>query len=700
PLLVLAGAGSGKTRVLTTKLALILSQKDTLPFQVLAVTFTNKAAQEMRHRVQHLHQTSLDSLWLGTFHSISSKILRKHADLLGYSSQFTILDTGDQLRLLKQILKQLGLDEKKYPPKIVLNTLSRWKDKGASAEKMTTTSFLSIFSGTKPDKCLVAVYQAYQERLKALNAVDFGDLILLCLELFNKNPDILHRYREQFRYILVDEYQDINIAQYLWLRFLSKDNPNICLVGDDDQSIYGWRGAEVENMLRFQKDFPKGRLIRLEENYRSTFHILGAASSLIAKNKRRLGKALKTEQTDGEKVSVKGHWSDVEEAKWVGEELLRYHKKGGSLGNAAILVRTSSQTRAFEERFVLQGIPYRVLGNLRFYDRLEIRDMVAYLRVIQNPDDGLAFERIINTPKRGIGPSTLETLHRVAVEEGISLFQAANRLVLTDAFKGNTKLTLKYLINQLQSWQACALSMSCEELAQKVMEESGYIAFWKQEKSLEAEGRLENLKELLKALEGFNNLQVFLEHVSLVTDMSAVEEADFVSLMTLHTAKGLEFDLVFLPGWEEYLFPHARSLEEKADEGLEEERRLAYVGLTRAKAKAVISFAWNRKINNMWQSCSPSRFIKEIEETHLDLCMGNPSRQSEQKFSWGRITQDKSAARFSSSPSHAHNFIKHQRVFHTKFGYGAVQTIEGECLEILFDHTGSKKIIARFVKPA
>ncbi|MGL5785083.1 MAG: ATP-dependent helicase [Alphaproteobacteria bacterium] len=700
PLLVLAGAGSGKTRVLTTKLALILSQENTLPFQVLAVTFTNKAAQEMRHRVQQLHQTSLDALWLGTFHSISSKILRKHADVLGYSSQFTILDTGDQLRLLKQILKQLGLDEKKYPPKIVLSTLSRWKDKGFSVEKMVGGSSRDACADSQPDKRLVAVYQAYQERLKALNAVDFGDLILLCLELFNQNPQILNRYREQFRYILVDEYQDINISQYLWLRFLSKDNPNICLVGDDDQSIYGWRGAEVENMLRFQKDFSQGRLIRLEENYRSTFHILGAASSLIEKNKRRLGKALKTEQRDGEKVSVKGHWNDMEEATWVGEELSRYRQKGGSLGDTAILVRTSSQTRAFEERFVLQGIPYRVLGNLRFYDRLEIRDMVAYLRVIQNPNDSLAFERIINTPKRGIGPSTLETLHRVAVEERISLFQAANRLVLTDVFRGNTKLTLKYLINKLQAWQACAPSLSCEELAKKVMEESGYIAFWKQEKSLEAEGRLENLKELLKALEGFDSLQVFLEHVSLVTDMSSAEDINFVSLMTLHTAKGLEFNLVFLPGWEENLFPHARSLDEKGDEGLEEERRLAYVGLTRAKAKAVISFAWNRKINHMWQSCLPSRFIREMEQNHLDLCMGNQSRQNEHRFSWSRTAQDKSTARQSPPPSHTHNFTKHQRVFHTKFGYGAVQAIEGECLEVLFDHTGPKKIIARFVKPA
>jgi DNA helicase II / ATP-dependent DNA helicase PcrA len=703
PLLVLAGAGSGKTRVLTTKLALILQERDTRPFQVLAVTFTNKAAQEMRHRVQHLIKEPLDAMWLGTFHGISSKILRKNADLLGYSSQFTILDTGDQLRLLKQILKQLGLDEKKYPPKVVLNSLSRWKDKGFSVEKIVAASTRDALSDVKPDKQMVAVYQCYQERLKVLNAVDFGDLILLCLELFNQNPDILHRYREQFCYILVDEYQDINISQYLWLRFLSKDNPNICLVGDDDQSIYGWRGAEVENMLRFEKDFPQGQLIRLEENYRSTFHILGAASSLIAKNKRRLGKALKTEQTAGEKVSVKGLWNDWEEAKWIGEELSRYRKKNVPLGDMAILVRTSSQTRAFEERFILQGVPYRVVGNLRFYDRLEIRDMVAYLRVVQNPDDSLAFERILNTPKRGIGLTTLQTLQQVAMEENISLFKAADRLVLTDAFRGNTKITLKYLINKLQDWQACASHVSCAELAKKVMDESGYLAFWKQEKSLEAEGRLENLKELLKALEAFESLQIFLEHVSLVTDMGSAEEGDFISLMTLHTAKGLEFGIVFLPGWEENLFPHVRALDEKGDEGLEEERRLAYVGLTRAKDKAIISFAWNRRLNHMGpSSCVPSRFIKEIEDTHLDLCMGaqsSPSRSDARPFSWQKTAQDRTP-RPNTSTAQSHQFIKQQKIFHTQFGYGTVQGIEGECLDILFDHAGSKKIVARFLKPA
>lgn len=688
PLLVLAGAGTGKTRVLITRLSAILLSQKAWPSQVLAVTFTNKAAHEMRERVSKLIGESVDGLWLGTFHSICVRILRRHAELLNLQSSFTILDADDQLRLIKQIMKAEEIDDKKFPPRVIAGIISRWKDRALLPEKVSTL-------GSAFEKAAFHIYKLYQERLRILNAVDFGDLILLCLKLFTEHSDVLAQYTSQFHYILVDEYQDTNVAQYLWLRLLAQGAGNICCVGDDDQSIYGWRGAEVGNILRFEKDFPGAAIIRLEKNYRSTPHILGAASGLIAQNASRFGKTLWTDQTTGEKVRIQGVWDGEEEARFIGDEVEALHRKDQSLNEMAILVRAGFQTREFEERFITLGVPYRVIGGPRFYERLEIRDALAYMRIVVQPNDSLAFERIMNTPKRGIGTSTLQILHQYARMEEIPLTEATLRLMETDELRGKAKTSLQGILYDISRWRKQLESMPHGELAGLILDESGYTAMWQADKSPEAPGRLENLKEFVNAINDFESLPLFLEHVSLVMENASGVGSEMVNIMTLHSAKGLEFNTVFLTGWEEGIFPHARAINEKGDGGLEEERRLAYVGLTRARERAIITFAANRRVHNQWQSSSPSRFIEELPFEHIEhVRVGGQRHPFTRRISKPAHPQLKQAA---PRPLIEKEFrIKH-RVFHMKFGYGSIIAVEGDKLEIDFDHTGIKKVMKSFV---
>ncbi len=686
PLLVLAGAGTGKTRVLTTRLASILLSQKAWPSQVLAVTFTNKAAHEMRERIATLIGRPTEGLWLGTFHSICVRILRRHAELLNLQSSFTILDMDDQIRLIKQLVRAEEVDEKKYPPRVLGGIISRWKDRALTPEKVSAPT--SDF-----EKVALHIYGHYQERLKVLNAVDFGDLILLCLKLFTENSDVLAHYTTQFRYIMVDEYQDTNIAQYLWLRLLAQGSGNICCVGDDDQSIYGWRGAEVGNILRFEKDFPGAVIIRLEQNYRSNAHILGAASGLIAQNAGRLGKTLWTEQTGGEKIRVQGVWDGEEEARFIGDEVEALQRNGHALNEAAILVRAGFQTREFEERFMTLGIPYRVIGGPRFYERLEIRDALAYMRVVVQPNDSLAFERIMNTPKRGIGTSSLQILHQYARFEQVSLIEAAMRLLQTDELRGKAKASLESLLFDINRWRNQLETTPHGELARIILDESGYTAMWQTDKSPDAPGRLENLKEFVNAIDEFESLPTFLDHVSLVMENTKDAGLDMVSIMTLHSAKGLEFKTVFLAGWEEGLFPHQRALGESGDAGLEEERRLAYVGITRARERAIITFAANRRVHNQWQSSFPSRFIDELPPQHTErFQLGGGFKPTYSK----KLQASEPPPR----PMNDKEFKVNQRVFHIKFGYGRVVDVEGDKLEINFDHTGIKKVMRSFVEKA
>lgn len=691
PLLVLAGAGTGKTRVLTTRIAAILLSKKAFPSQLLAVTFTNKAAQEMRERVAHLIGGPAEGLWLGTFHSICVRILRRHAELLGYQSGFTILDMDDQLRLIKQIVKAEGIDEKKFPPRVIGGCISRWKDRALTPSKVTQ-------AGSDLEKVALRVYTFYQERLMVLNAVDFGDLILLCLRLFMEHSDVLAQYTTQFQYILVDEYQDTNVAQYLWLRLLAQGTGNICCVGDDDQSIYGWRGAEVGNILRFEKDFPGAAIIRLEQNYRSNAHILGAASSLIAKNAGRFGKTLWTDQQGGDKVHIQGVWDGEEESRLVGDKVEDLQRKGQSLNTMAVLVRAGFQTREFEERFLTLGVPYRVIGGMRFYERLEIRDALAYMRIVVHPNDSLAFERIMNTPKRGIGTSTLQVLHQYARLEMISLMEATMRLMETDELRGKAKASLHGLILDIGRWRQQLTTLPHGELARIILDESGYTAMWKADKSPDAPGRLENLKEFVNAIDDFEDLPTFLDHVSLVMDNINNTSTDMVSIMTLHGAKGLEFSTVFLAGWEEGLFPHQRALGESGEAGLEEERRLAYVGITRARERAFITFAANRRVHNQWQSSIPSRFIGDLPDEHTELVNIGGARRSQPFLRAPSNRFPVTSSGGAASP--AKQFRLHQRVFHLKFGYGAIQGIEGDKLDITFDHSGQKMVMKGFVTSA
>jgi DNA helicase-2/ATP-dependent DNA helicase PcrA len=626
PVLVLAGAGTGKTRVLTTRIAHILNLGRARPAEILAVTFTNKAAREMKLRVGQMVGQIVEGMpWLGTFHSIGVKILRRHAEMVGLKSNFTILDVDDQIRVIKMLLEAEKLDEKRWPARVFAMLLDGWKNRGLTPDQVPAGEAASFANG-KGKK----LYLAYQERLKTLNCADFGDLLLENIRLFRQNPDVLRQYQQRFKYILVDEYQDTNVAQYLWLRLLAQrtgDEPpkNICCVGDDDQSIYGWRGAEVDNILRYDHDFPGAKVIRLERNYRSTGHILAAASHLIAQNIGRLGKTLRTEDELGEKVQVTGGWDSEEEARSIGEEIEQLQRDAREqcidhpLDEIAILVRASFQMREFEDRFIQLGLPYRVIGGPRFYERAEIRDALAYLRVIAQPADDLAFERIVNVPKRGLGDATVQMLHDFARKQRIPLSEAAAALSATDEMKPKPRLALRDLMAGFERWRAKKDSMPHFELAEIVLDESGYTEMWHNDKSADAAGRLENLKELVRSMQDFENLAGFLEHISLVMDRDSAEGEQAVNIMTLHSAKGLEFDTVFLPGWEEGLFPHQRALDESGRAGLEEERRLAHVGLTRARKRAKIYFATNRRIHGLWTSTMPSRFLDELPEAHVQV---------------------------------------------------------------------------------
>ena len=713
PVLVLAGAGTGKTRVLTTRLAHLLAAGVARPGNMLAVTFTNHAAREMRERVAAIIGPSVEQIWLGTFHALCTRILRRHAELVGLKSNFTILDTDDQIRLLKQVLQAEGIDDKRWPARVLMTVIQRWKDRALSPEKVGTAEADDLAGGKLP-----AIYAAYQQRLKTLNAADFGDLLMHVVNIFTAEAEVLAQYQRQFRYLLVDEYQDTNVAQYLWLRLLAQGRHNICCVGDEDQSIYGWRGAEIGNIPRFEADFPGARVIRLEQNYRSTPAILAAASHLIAHNRDRLGKTLWTEAEAGDKVKVTAVWDGEDEARRVGEEIESLQRKGLSLGAIAILVRAGFQTREFEERFITLGLNYRVIGGQRFYERLEIRDALAYLRIVHQPEDDLAFERIINTPKRGIGQTTVQTLHKLARGRGISLLSAASAIAGTDELKPAARRALASLVEDFARWRAMADGVGPSDLAQTVLDESGYTGFWQQDKSAEGPGRLENLKELVRAIGEFESVASFLEHVALVTDTDDVDPEQQISLMTLHAAKGLEFDTIFLPGWEEGLFPHPRALDESGNAGLEEERRLAYVGLTRARRRAFITHAANRRIHNMWQSSLPSRFVAELPADAIEVeaesglfggsAVGGgsafPSAFETRSPSW--FSQPRRAAPLIEgratpvSGQRSPGFAAGARVFHQKFGYGTIRAVEGDKLEIEFEHAGTKKVMDSFVSAA
>ncbi|PIE16993.1 MAG: DNA helicase II [Rhodobacterales bacterium] len=729
PVLMLAGAGTGKTRALTTRIVHLLHTGTARPHEILAVTFTNKAAREMKQRVGQMLGQSIEGMpWMGTFHAICVKLLRRHSELAGLKSNFTILDTDDQIRLLKQLIRAAGIDDKRWSARGLAGIIDGWKNRAWTPEHVPTAE-ASAFDGKG-----VELYAAYQARLQTLNAVDFGDLLLHMVTIFQQNPDVLAQYQRRFKYILVDEYQDTNVAQYLWLRLLAAGHKNICCVGDDDQSIYGWRGAEVGNILRFEQDFPGATVVRLEQNYRSTRHILGAASSVIAGNQDRLGKSLWTDREGGDKVRLIGHWDGEEEARWIGEEVeaMQRGSRGHdplSLDDMAILVRASHQMRAFEDRFLSIGLPYRVIGGPRFYERLEIRDAMAYFRVAVSPEDDLAFERIVNTPRRGVGDKALQNIQSAAREFGVPLLQATRMLLQQGEIKGKARNALQHLVDGFARWKiAVGDGSNHVALAEAILEETGYTDMWQKDKSPDAPGRLENLKELIKALEEFENLQGFLEHVALIMENAADADEEKLTIMTLHAAKGLEFPAVFLPGWEDGLFPSQRSMDESGQSGLEEERRLAYVGITRAERFCTISFAANRRVYGQWQSQLPSRFIDELDEGHVEVLTppglygGNygaagamvsnvaggegysspgwqrmQARQT-QGSARGRPRNAPSATMIDVTPNAA--FDKGERVFHQKFGYGYVMEVDGDKLDIEFERAGAKKVVARFVVAA
>ncbi|MFO7769965.1 MAG: UvrD-helicase domain-containing protein [Roseovarius gahaiensis] len=734
PVLMLAGAGTGKTKALTTRIVHLLNTGTARPNEILAVTFTNKAAREMKERVGRLLGEAVEGMpWLGTFHAICVKLLRRHAELVELKSNFTILDTDDQIRLLKQLLQAAGIDDKRWPARQLAGVIDHWKNRAWTPETVPASE-AGAFDGKAP-----ALYRQYQTRLRELNAVDFGDLLLHVVTIFQQHPDVLAQYQRWFRYILVDEYQDTNVAQYLWLRLLAGGHKNICCVGDDDQSIYGWRGAEVGNILRFEKDFPGAKVVRLEQNYRSTPHILAAAGGVIAANKGRLGKELWTDAPEGEKVRLIGHWDGEEEARWIGEEIESMQRgtrglRPIGLDDMAILVRASHQMRAFEDRFLTIGLPYRVIGGPRFYERMEIRDAMAYFRLVVSPSDDLAFERIVNTPKRGLGDKARQTIQRIARDHGVSLLDGAALAVEQGAIKGKGANALGKLVVDLSRWGRMTgdADLSHMELAEIILDESGYTEMWQNDKTPEAPGRLENLKELVKALEQFENLGGFLEHVSLIMDNENEEQGEKVSIMTLHAAKGLEFPAVFLPGWEDGLFPSQRSMDESGLKGVEEERRLAYVGITRAEEICTISFAGNRRVYGQWQSQLPSRFIDELPEAHVEVLTppglygggygaaaggsvqsGLETRAAEANVynspGWRRL-QSRAGDRPISQPRDSKSSVidaqaisAHtlgERVFHQKFGYGAIIGVEGDKLEIEFEKAGVKKVVGRFVTGA
>lgn len=720
PLLILAGAGTGKTRVLIARIAHILSTGRAHPGQLLAVTFTNKAAQEIKERVAMILQRPVEGWWLGTFHALAARLLRRHAEIVGLTPQFTILDEDDQLRLIKQLLQIENIDDQKLPPRQVGDLFARWKDKGLSPEHISNMSPNTLVNPKLPQ-----LYTMYQQRLKSLNSCDFGDLLLHNLHILSKQPEILSQYHQQFRFIMVDEYQDTNTAQYLWIRLLSQQHQNICCVGDDDQSIYGWRGAEIGNILRFGQDFPTAKIVRLEQNYRSTPHILAAASGIIAHNRDRMVKTLRTDITDGDYVQLGNFWDGTEEARFVAEEIESIQRRGEKLGSMAVLVRTAAQTREFEERFLTFGIKYRVIGGLRFYERLEIRDALAYLRLIHQPRDDLAFERIINTPRRGIGETTIRALYQSARTLSCSLLESARHMVQEQLGSTSARRSLAGFIQNIDHWRGMVEQVRHTELARIVLDESGYTEMWQKDPSPDSSGRLENLKELVSAMESFENLAGFLEHVGLVMENAEANPKDMISIMTLHSAKGLEFDTVFLPGWEEGLFPHQRALDDNGQHGLEEERRLAYVGITRARRHLYITYANSRRLYGTWQNALPSRFLRELPKKSLSPIIGSlmaekwayfwdqdvqngfvrqgDYQQSKNRFlltpARGNMGQDYSYGRVLSSKTMV-AFKNGDKVFHQKFGYGTIIDCAGEHLEIAFDKAGTKKVIATFLVAA
>jgi DNA helicase-2/ATP-dependent DNA helicase PcrA len=732
PVLMLAGAGTGKTAALTARLAHLIRSRRAWPSEILCVTFTNKAAREMRHRVGELIGDAVEGMpWLGTFHSICARMLRRHAELVGLQSNYTIIDTDDQLRLLKQLITENGLDEKRWPARQLAGLIDRWKNRGLNPADLDAVENEAYANGKGRQ-----FYELYQARLKALNACDFGDLMLHMLNVLRREPDILKGYQQRFKYILVDEYQDTNSVQYLWLRLLAQERKNICVVGDDDQSIYSWRGAEVANILRFEKDFPGARVIRLEQNYRSTPPILAAASGLIAANSERLGKTLWTERGGGDKVRVVGVWDGPEEARRVGEEIERLEREGAPLEGVAILVRAQYQTREFEDRFIQIGLGYRIIGGFRFYERAEIRDALAYLRVIAQPADDLAFERIHNQPKRGLGAKALEAMHRHSRSTGLPLAAAALELADSDELPARARGTIASLMGSFLRWRELALRATPSDLLRTVLEESGYDAMLKAERSAESAGRLDNLAELARAMEDYETLGDFLEHVSLVMDNDANDDEEKVTIMTIHAAKGLEFDNVFLPGWEEGVFPSQRALDEGGLASLEEERRLAYVAITRARRRCTIFHAANRRIYGQWTSSIPSRFISELPAEHIEeettltggaslwranwtetedpfahVSRDRPDRSRARGPGWQRALStgyDPAPKRLAEPGRSAASFAAKARtdlalgarVFHDKFGYGEVMGQEGNKLEIEFETSGRKRVIDSFVKPA
>lgn len=732
PVLMLAGAGTGKTAALTARLAHLVATRRAWPSEILCVTFTNKAAREMRERVaRHIGDAVEGMPWLGTFHSIGAKMLRRHAELVGLQSNYTIIDTDDQLRLLKQLITENDLDEKRWPARQLAGLIDRWKNRGLNPADLDALENESYANGKGQQ-----FYRLYQDRLKALNACDFGDLLLHMLNIFRAHHDVLEQYQQRFKYILVDEYQDTNQVQYLWLRLLAQTRKNICVVGDDDQSIYSWRGAEVANILKFEKDFPGAAVIKLEQNYRSTPQILAAASGLIDANSQRLGKTLWTELPSGEKVRVIGVWDGPEEARRVGEEIERLEAEGAPLDQVAILVRAQYQTRELEDRFIQIGLNYRIVGGFRFYERAEIRDALAYLRVIAQPADDLAFERIYNQPKRGLGAKTLEAMRRHARRIQAPLTAASLALADSDELPSRARNTLVGLLSQFVHWREQAARVTPSELLRTVLAESGYDEMLQADRSAESAGRADNLIELARAMEDYETLGDFLEHVSLIMDNDRADDGEKVTIMTMHAAKGLEFDHVFLPGWEEGVFPSQRSIDEGGIAAVEEERRLAYVAITRARRRCTILHAANRRIYGQWTSSIPSRFIGELPQEHIkaessltggaSLWRANwsenddpfahvardaPARTAKRGPGWQRALATgydatpkrlaepgRSAASFAAKPRG--DIAIGARVFHDKFGYGTVTDQEGNKLTIEFEKAGEKRVIDTFISLA
>ena len=700
PLLVLAGAGTGKTRVLTSRLSYILQNKIAHPSEICTVTFTNKAANEMRVRVENIIGNSIAGWWLGTFHSLAARILRSNAELVNLKNTFTIIDTDDQIRLIKQVLSLENVDEKRWPARSLLSIIQRWKDMGLNPEDVKD----AFHSGTDfANNQAIKLYRLYQNRLITLNAADFGDLLLHVITIFQKHSEIKKLYQNKFKYILVDEFQDTNASQYYWLKTLAELHKNLCAVGDDDQSIYSWRGADVSNILNFEKDFKNTKTIRLEENYRSTGNILAAASGLISKNISRLGKTLWTEGEMGNKINIRSVYDGKQEAEYISDEIEAYQRNNNSINKVAILVRAGFQTRTFEERFLKIGLPYQVIGGLRFYERAEIRDAVAYLRLINSSDDQLAYERIINKPKRGLGDKTIRQIEQYSRSSKLNLDNAARKLAETDELTSKASASIRLFSRKLDKWRIDLSNNKLGELVEIVLEESGYIEMLKKDRSIEAPGRLDNLKELVNAINEFESLQNFLEHIQLVMEGANNQDIETAKIMTLHAAKGLEFPLVFLPGWEEGLFPNQRSIDENGENGLEEERRLAYVGITRAKSEVWIFNANSRLTHGQWIDCIPSRFIDELPEENvnkLSSYLNNHNFNSTIASEWLR-TNNKKVINYNEDNNYANDtnqFKLMERVFHQKFGYGKIIEIDGDKATINFEKAGEKKLILTFIE--